>query len=130
MLPASILSLTLLISYRSCLANGPISLLSTRAIYYTHTLDRFLLFIYTPSQMSSVEYNWVVVRGFRTGVFSAFDAERFTRNIPDAYAVRFNNEGEAYHYWENAYSHVQARIPDGWCFAHVCMRTRTCSSVR
>ncbi|VDC07798.1 unnamed protein product [Peniophora sp. CBMAI 1063] len=67
---------------------------------------------------SSVEPNWVVVRGFRTGVFSAFDAERFTRNIPDAYAVRFNGEGEAYHYWENAYSHIQARIPDGWCFKH------------
>ncbi|VDB91538.1 unnamed protein product [Peniophora sp. CBMAI 1063] len=68
--------------------------------------------------MSSFESNWVVVRGFRTGVFSAFDAERFTRNIPDAYAVSFDSEGEAYHYWENAYSHVQARIPDGWCFTH------------
>lgn len=47
-------------------------------------------------------------------MFSASDAERFTRNIPNAYAVCFESETEAYHYWEKAFRAVSARLPIGW----------------
>lgn len=69
--------------------------------------------------MPAKELNWVVVRGFDIGPRSMDEAERFTRNIPNAYALKFSSETEAYRSWEHYYSKIAKREPENWKHSHV-----------
>ncbi|KZV60517.1 hypothetical protein PENSPDRAFT_694198 [Peniophora sp. CONT] len=57
---------------------------------------------------------WIIVRGFEVGVRAEGDVERFTRNITNAFALRFDSEATAYYYWENFYYKHAVRIPVPW----------------